>query len=121
MEDLEAIIKEGRILSTSNRAFVKGVADHTYEVADELKATGDRLMELYNATEPPGKVEAEEGKQLVDIKDTKAPEVTIDVVDTKKEEKSDLTPEQIGEIVEVAITKALSEGNFTEIIKEGQE
>jgi len=114
LEDLEAIIKEGRILSTKNRTLVR-------DIMDSLETLKVKLEELYNATEPPGKVEVEEGKQLVEIEDTKESQVTVDVVDMKKEERGDLTPEQVGEIVEVALTKALSGDRFVNVIKEGQE
>jgi len=114
LEDIEAIIKEGRILSTKNRTLVK-------DIMESLERLKTKLEELYNATEPPGKVEVDESKQLVEIEDTKEREAMVDVVDTKKEEEANLTPEQIGEIVEVALTKSLSDGKIADVIKEGHE
>ena len=110
--ELATLIKEGRVLSRKRREVIKAAVSALEAVLreDTRGSEEDEEASLRN----------DEGKQFVEIEDTKKPEATVDVVDTQKEEKNDLTPEQIGEIVEVAITKALSEGKIADAIKDGQ-
>ena len=88
---------------------------------DRLAELKTRLEELYNATEPPGKVEVDEGKQLVQIEDTQEPEMTVDVVDTKKEDDNKAVVDLIEKVLPSALTKALSEDKIADAIRDGHE
>ena len=101
LEDLEVIIKEGRILSTKNRTLVK-------DIMDKLGELKEKLEDLYNATEPPAKEEVEKDEKQY-----------VAVEDTGETKESNTTPEQIGELIDVAVTKALTKENFIEAVNEG--
>ena len=93
LEDIEVIIKEGRILSAKNRTLVK-------DVLDSLGELKERLEDLYNATEPPGKEEVETG-HVIEIEPTKEI-IEIEESDDKDEKNEvaiTLSPERLSQIV----------------------
>ena len=92
-------IKEGRVLSSTNRKLVKNIIDGL----DELR---DNLSKLYDATEPP-------------IRESASEEITVegDFETTKSQPQLEL-PDNLEEIISEAVEKSLTPERIGKVLRE---